>query len=85
MEQVWAKYGNMNQYELRDFSHNFPEWLRYEKELNSKNLPNSYPIIIDDFFSSPVNNVDYLYNVEESENAKIKFHTYISIYTKLAE
>lgn len=85
MELVWEKYGNMNQYELRDFSHNFPEWLRYEKELNSKNLPNSYPIIIDDFFSSPINNVDYLYNVEESENAKIKFHTYISIYTKLAE
>ena len=85
MEQVWEKYGKMNQYELRDFSHKFPEWMRYEKELNSKYLPNSYPIIIDDFFSSPSNDVDYQYNSEESDKSKLNFHSYTSILSNLSE
>jgi uncharacterized phage-associated protein len=85
LEQVWAKYGNMNQFELRDFSHKFPEWLRYEKELNDKCLPNSYPIIIDDFFSSPEKNVDYQFDADESSVSISSYRSYNSILSSLSE
>ena len=85
LEQVWEKYGNMNQFELRDLSHKFPEWLRYEKELNDKFLPNSYPIIIDDFFASPPDNIDYQFNAEESNFSKTSYRSYNSILSSLSE
>lgn len=85
MEQVWGKYGIMNQYDLRDLSHKFPEWLRYEKELNDRFLPNSYPIFIDDFFSAPVQDVDYQYDDDESNDSKINYHSYNSILSSISE
>lgn len=85
MEFVWEKYGSMTQFALRDFSHNFPEWLRYEKELNNKYLPNSYSIIIDDFFSAPSEEVDYHFNPDESNKSKMSFHSYSSIQSNLSK
>jgi len=85
MEQVWDKYGERDQYELRDFSHNFPEWLRYESELKNTSRPNSYPIIIDDFFNVPICEVDYQFNAEESKKSSEAFHTYSTILSSLTE
>jgi uncharacterized phage-associated protein len=85
MEKVWKDYGQMDQFELRDFSHNFPEWLRFKEELENQSLPNSYQIIIDDFFNCPVVAANYQYNAEESNNSKVAFHSYSTILSSLAE
>jgi len=85
MEHVWEQYGEMDQFQLKDFSHNFPEWLRYEKELNDTSLPNSYPIIIDDFFNAPKNQVKYVHNNEHSKKSEIVYHTHNSIQSYLSK
>lgn len=84
MDIVWQIYGNFSPYKLRDISHKFPEWLRYKKELEDKNLPNSYNIVIDDFFNAPQAAVDYPYNPEESDKSKVVYHTHSSIQSSLA-
>jgi uncharacterized phage-associated protein len=84
MELVWKKYGSMNKYKLRDYSHKFPEWLRYERDLLNEFSPNSYPIIIDDFFSLPINDTDYQFNSVESEKSKDSFHSYSAILSNLS-
>ncbi|MBS4059651.1 MAG: SocA family protein [Bacteroidetes bacterium] len=49
-EYVWNKFGSMDSIKLRDLSHEFPEWKRYEKELLNESMPNSYEMVITDFF-----------------------------------
>lgn len=53
MNYVWEKLKNTDSIEASDYSHKYPEWLRYEKELNDKEAPNSYDIVIQDFFEFP--------------------------------
>lgn len=53
MEYVWTKFNTMQSFDFSDYSHKYPEWLRYEKELNSEFTPNAYDIVIQDFFEFP--------------------------------
>lgn len=85
MNYVWSKYGQMTQFELRDLSHKFPEWLRYEADLKDKNSPNSYQMVLDDFFAAPLENVDYYHDGEKSKVAQRYYHSYASIQSFLAE
>lgn len=32
---AWAKFGDMDQYQLADYTHKYPEWLRWEEQLKS--------------------------------------------------
>ena len=79
-EQVWILYGRMNQFELRDISHQFPEWKRFEEDLKNSYSPNSYNIIIEDFFDIPENNI-YPYNKEETQKSRAAFHIHSTIQT----
>lgn len=86
MNYIWEKYGGMDTFELRDFSHLFPEWLRYEKELNTETFPNSYDIVIQDFFKTPIDkNIDFsdFYNQEDSELSEQDFNIHRSIQSLL--
>lgn len=86
MNYIWEKYGDMDTFELRDFSHLFPEWLRYEKELKAKTFPNSYDIVIQDFFETPTSdNIDFsdFYNAEDSELSEQDFNIHRSIQSLL--
>lgn len=85
LNEVWEKYGELSQYELRDFSHKFPEWQRFENQLSDAHQPNSYSIVVDDFFSPPSSDVDYQHDGSISEESKKKFHTYNSILSSLSE
>lgn len=51
MEYVWDKFSGMDVWKLRNLSHEFAEWKRFEKELNTKGTPNSYEMILQDFFT----------------------------------
>ena len=53
MDYVWTKFNTMASFEFSDYSHKYPEWLRYKKELSSKHTPNAYDIVIQDFFEFP--------------------------------
>jgi hypothetical protein len=79
MEQVWNTFGAKDQFELKDYSHLFPEWLRFEDDLKNEYSPNSYPIVIQDFFNSPSKETNYPYNEEESNVAKSIFNSHTSI------
>jgi len=78
LEQVWTLYGKKNQFELRDISHQFPEWKRFEDDLKNPHSLNSYNIIIDDFFEIPENN-KYPYNKEETQKSRAAFHIHSRI------
>lgn len=85
MEYVWEKYGGYDQFELRDLSHNFPEWMRYEKELKCSTMPSSYPMIIDDFFALPSERVDYEHDLEASKQSLMRYHSYSAIQSYLTK
>ncbi len=50
LEKVWEKFGHLSEYELRDLSHEYPEWLRFKANLEEEGQPNSYEMVLDDFF-----------------------------------
>ncbi|MFV8326042.1 Panacea domain-containing protein [Flavobacterium sp. ZS1P14] len=86
MNFIWEKFGQYNQYQLRDLSHKFPEWLRYEKELNDNSLPNSYNIVMDDFFINPnIERFDDVFSIEKSEISKSHYRSYNAIQSNLNE
>jgi hypothetical protein len=64
----------------------FPEWLRFEKELEDNTLPNSYDIVIQDFFEFP-ENVDFsdILNQDIIDEAKREFNVKSSIQKALEE
>lgn len=70
MKQVWKKYGLMDQFNLRDLSHKFPEWKRFEEQLEDEEISNSYRMKIADFFEDAVEDTDYEYDEEQSNKAK---------------
>ncbi len=53
MNYVWNKFCRMDSFDFSEYSHKYPEWLRFEKEINSKHTPNAYDIVIQDFFDFP--------------------------------
>ncbi len=53
MEYVWERFQNMDSFEFSKYSHKYPEWKRFESELNSEFTPNAYDIVIQDFFEFP--------------------------------
>jgi uncharacterized phage-associated protein len=50
LEFALKTFGNFNQYELADITHDYPEWKEYERFLKTNN---SYPIDPLKFFSDP--------------------------------
>jgi len=53
MDDIYNTYGDKSQYELRDYSHQFPEWKRFETELNLGKAK-VFNIIETDFFENGI-------------------------------
>ena len=49
LEKVFATYGGNDQFAIRDLSHNFPEWRKFEEGLQKKEFK-VRPMSYDDFF-----------------------------------
>jgi len=49
---IYSIFGNKNANFLSKYSHEFPEWKRFEEKLNDKNLVSSYKISTNDFFEN---------------------------------
>jgi uncharacterized phage-associated protein len=52
MNLVWANYGILPPAKLVTYSHKFPEWKRYKKDLD-KGPVKRFEMIMDDFFEDP--------------------------------
>ncbi len=48
MDSVISDFGEMDIWTLRDLTHEFPEWLRFEKQINKSK--SSYRMVMADFF-----------------------------------
>lgn len=49
-ETVWRTYGHLGQFQLRDLSHEYPEWKRYQEV---EHVNTSIPMNMTDFFEKP--------------------------------
>ena len=50
LDKVLKAYGKLDQYQLEELSHTFPEWLAYKEKLEVGNTPRAYKIDLDYFF-----------------------------------
>jgi uncharacterized phage-associated protein len=64
LKTVFDTYGHLDKYALRDLTHNFPEWKRWEDGLK-KNEYKSHPMDYNDFFNDVGNQA--LFNEDEIE------------------
>ena len=84
MEYVWNKFQNMGSFDFSSYSHRYPEWIRFKKELNSEHTPNAYDIVIQDFFEFPeLNEFSDLLNEETIALSKVDFNIKNSIQSSL--
>lgn len=74
-EEVWERFGGLKESVLRDYSHFFPEWKRFEKELGDETLSKSYPMVVDDFFIEPTDVADFKLDSGRSEISRCIFQT----------
>ena len=84
MEYVWNKFGKLNSFKLRDYSHLFPEWLRFKQELESSFSPNCYDVVIQDFFNIPnIEEFSDILSAEDLELSEKDFNIHNSIQSLL--
>jgi uncharacterized phage-associated protein len=79
LNEVWERFGDLKELVLRDYSHFFPEWKRFERELTDETLSNSYPMVIEDFFKEPTDVDNFKLDTERSELSKSIFKVHNKI------
>jgi len=84
MDYIWNKFNQDSPWFLRELSHQFPEWKRFEKELSDKNSPNAYDMVIQDFFlSADVEKFTDILDDETIALSKEQFNIHSSIQSAL--
>lgn len=63
LDQVYQYYGKQKQFELSDISHSFPEWYRFEGQINKWN--SRFEMYFSDFFKKPKGNFPLFDESEE--------------------
>ena len=58
LNSVYDKYGHYDQFQLRNISHEFPEWKKYESALNKK-ISSRFEMQLSDFFTEAPKQFDY--------------------------
>ena len=53
LDLVWSKFCDLTPKEIRDLSHEYPEWKKFENELSNPLTPFSYEMEIGDFYKIP--------------------------------
>ncbi len=64
LDLILDKYNSKTQFELSDYSHEFPEWLRFKSNLDDESKKKAYKVITDDFFTN-VNDWSGLFNDDD--------------------
>ena len=61
LDLILNTYGHLDQFELEDLSHTFPEWIPFKEKLNDPNSPFSYKIDPLSFFENAVHDASGLF------------------------
>ncbi|MEM1218040.1 MAG: type II toxin-antitoxin system antitoxin SocA domain-containing protein, partial [Bacteroidota bacterium] len=64
MKQIYETFGHLDQFNLSDESHNYPEWKKFEGYLNAKNA-SRFAMNYEDFFISKIGNENPLFDANE--------------------
>lgn len=73
LEKIYNYYGDKDQYDLSYYSHHFPEWFKFEKELEA-DPSRSFPITLDDFFKDGLKDEPFAQSEELLELSKEAYH-----------
>ena len=73
MDQVYNYYGRLNQFELSEYSHSFPEWQRFEKDLKL-GIGKVFQIDPNDFFENGAFDEPFSQSEELLSLSKKQFH-----------
>lgn len=52
LEAVWDRFGGMGEWDLRELSHEYPEWKKFEADINHPRKKGSYAMNFIDFFQN---------------------------------
>lgn len=61
---VWEKFGQFDEFELRDISHKYPEWKRFEEALKDQSR---VPMYYEDFLEDPPGGFEKCYELSGEE------------------
>lgn len=78
LDKILQVYGTLDQYQLEELSHKFPEWLAYKAKLEAEGTPKAYKINIDYFFDEANEDQSGLFVNDPEKIAIIKdyFHEF---------
>jgi len=66
MSNIYDEFGHLNQFQLSEESHKYPEWKKFEGHLKSKNS-SRFEMNYEDFFSKLENNSDSFFNLSDND------------------
>ena len=67
LDRVLELYGAWDCKQLEEFSHQYPDWKKYEKCIQTEGKKASYPIDVKLFFTNPKHDECPLFNTDEPE------------------
>ncbi len=72
MDDIYNFYGEKDQFELSEYSHNFPEWQRFENELKL-GVGKAFSIDLNDFFENGLSDLPFSQSAELLSLSKKQF------------
>jgi len=66
LDYIWERFGHLDQFELAEITHEYPEWKRHKKALD---LDTRIQMYLEDFFDDPDADVDRCFELSEQDKA----------------
>ncbi len=64
LDYIWERFGHLDQFELADITHEYPEWKRHEKALD---LDPRIQMYLEDFFDDPDADVEKCFELSDQD------------------
>ncbi|MFN8318439.1 MAG: Panacea domain-containing protein [Saprospiraceae bacterium] len=77
LDIILAHFGKLDEFQLSDLSHEYPEWAKFEAQLEAGEIK-AHKMDLMDFFNTS-GNIDPIFNVENAELSKELFREYDEI------
>lgn len=67
LEFAWKTFGGLDQFELAELTHNYPEWKKHEEKLKPHSLRTRVRMDYEDFLGDPENGSNPCFSLNEEE------------------